>query len=47
MVSRDRAPIEKLDGVQEPVNGALEPDLSRPGFGLELKEADCAKYEVA
>lgn len=26
-----------LDGVVEPVGGALEPDLGRPGHGLELK----------
>jgi L-alanine-DL-glutamate epimerase-like enolase superfamily enzyme len=45
----DHARIERIffDGAQQPVEGALKPDLSRPGFGLELKETDCAKYEVA
>jgi hypothetical protein len=26
------------------VNGALRPDRSRPGNGLELKRADAARY---
>ena len=29
-----------FDGVLEPVDGALRPDRSRPGNGLELKRAD-------
>jgi L-alanine-DL-glutamate epimerase-like enolase superfamily enzyme len=41
----DHVRIERLlfDGVLEPENGRLVPDLTRPGNGLELKreEADC------
>ncbi len=33
-----------LDGALTPVKGALRPDLSRPGHGLELKRADAARY---
>jgi L-alanine-DL-glutamate epimerase-like enolase superfamily enzyme len=33
-----------FDGVLEPVEGALRPDRSRPGNGLELKRADAARY---
>jgi L-alanine-DL-glutamate epimerase-like enolase superfamily enzyme len=36
-----------FDGVVDPVGGALRPDLSRPGLGLELKRADAAAYQVA
>jgi hypothetical protein len=35
-----------FDGVPEPVNGVLAPDLSRPGFGLILKSADAQKFAV-
>jgi L-alanine-DL-glutamate epimerase-like enolase superfamily enzyme len=44
----DHVRIEHLlfDGALEPVNGALRPDLSRPGIGLELKEADAARYAI-
>ena len=35
-----------FDGVPEPVDGALHPDGSRPGLGLELKRADAAKWAV-
>ena len=35
-----------FDGVLEPVDGALRPDLSRPGMGLELKRAEAARYAV-
>jgi L-alanine-DL-glutamate epimerase-like enolase superfamily enzyme len=36
----DHVRIERMlfDGVAEPADGALRPDLSRPGNGLELKE---------
>jgi L-alanine-DL-glutamate epimerase-like enolase superfamily enzyme len=37
-----RVERELFDGVLEPVNGALRPDRSRPGHGLELKGADSA-----
>ncbi len=42
----DHARIERLffDGFQEPVNGVMSPDLSRPGMGLELKESDAAPF---
>jgi len=33
-----------FDGVLEPKDGALEPDRSRPGNGLELKRADAERY---
>ncbi|MFL5815153.1 MAG: enolase C-terminal domain-like protein [Bdellovibrionia bacterium] len=38
----DHVRIERMlfDGVPELVRGSLKPDDSRPGFGLELKEAD-------
>lgn len=42
----DHERIERLlfDGVPEPVNGMLRPDLSRPGLGFELKRADASRY---
>jgi len=45
----DHSRIEKLlfDGVPEPQNGALKPDLSRFGFGIELRLSDAAHYEVS
>lgn len=44
----DHVRIARLlfDGAPEPVGGALRPDLSRPGIGLELKQADAARYAV-
>jgi L-alanine-DL-glutamate epimerase-like enolase superfamily enzyme len=44
----DHVRIEQLlfDGVLSPRDGALAPDLSRPGFGLQLKEADARQFEV-
>jgi len=44
----DHARIERLffDGFREPEHGVMSPDLSRPGFGLELKEQDAAHYQV-
>jgi L-alanine-DL-glutamate epimerase-like enolase superfamily enzyme len=44
----DHARIEHMlfDGALTPVKGALRPDLSRPGHGLELKKADAARYAV-
>ena len=44
----DHVRIERmfLDGALEPVGGCLRPDRSRPGFGLELKEADAEPYRV-
>jgi len=42
----DHVRLEPLlfDGVLEPKAGALEPDRSRPGNGLELKRADAGRY---
>lgn len=44
----DHVRIEHMffDGVLEPINGELYPDLSRPGMGLEFKRADAEKYAV-
>ena len=44
----DHVRIEKMlfDGVPEPVNGKLFPDMSRPGFGFEFKHKDAEKYKV-
>ncbi|HZD02283.1 MAG TPA: enolase C-terminal domain-like protein [Actinomycetes bacterium] len=45
----DHVRIEHLlfDGVLEPRDGALRPDMTRPGLGLELKRADAERYAVA
>jgi L-alanine-DL-glutamate epimerase-like enolase superfamily enzyme len=42
----DHVRIERMffDGVDEPVNGELKPDLSRQGNGLEFKRRDAQKY---
>jgi L-alanine-DL-glutamate epimerase-like enolase superfamily enzyme len=42
----DHVRIEAMlfDGVLEPVDGALVPDPSRPGNGLELKRADAQRF---
>jgi L-alanine-DL-glutamate epimerase-like enolase superfamily enzyme len=42
----DHERIERMlfDGLPELADGALRPDLSRPGFGLVLKRADAARY---
>ncbi len=44
----DHVRIEQMlfDGVVSPVNGALHPDLSRPGLGLELKRSEATRYAV-
>jgi L-alanine-DL-glutamate epimerase-like enolase superfamily enzyme len=44
----DHVRIEHMffDGVLAPINGALRPDLSRPGMGLELKRSEAARYAV-
>jgi L-alanine-DL-glutamate epimerase-like enolase superfamily enzyme len=44
----DHARVDRLlfDGVLEPHDGDLRPDLSRPGLGLELKQSDAMKYLV-
>ena len=42
----DHVRIERMffDGVPQPRAGELRPDLSRAGFGLELKRADAEKF---
>lgn len=42
----DHVRIENMffDGARLPVNGALSPDLSRPGMGIELKRADVQRF---
>jgi L-alanine-DL-glutamate epimerase-like enolase superfamily enzyme len=42
----DHVRVEAMlfDGVVEPERGALRPDRSRPGLGLELKRADADRY---
>jgi len=42
----DHVRIEQLlfDGVAEPVEGALAPDLGRPGNGLELKRTEAERF---
>ena len=44
----DHARIERMlfDGAREPVNGALAPDVTRPGLGLELRRADAARFAL-
>ena len=44
----DHVRIERLlfDGTLTPTGGALAPDLSRPGLGLEFKHQDAKDYEV-
>jgi hypothetical protein len=36
-----------FDGVPEPEDGALKPDLSRPGLGLEFKRADAEQHRIS
>jgi L-alanine-DL-glutamate epimerase-like enolase superfamily enzyme len=42
----DHVRIEQMlfDGARPPVKGELWPDLSRPGMGIELKEADARRF---
>ena len=44
----DHVRIERMlfDGVLASVGGAIEPDLSHTGFGLELEEADAQRFAV-
>jgi L-alanine-DL-glutamate epimerase-like enolase superfamily enzyme len=44
----DHARIERMlfDGAPSPEGGALAPDLSRPGLGLEFKRQDAERYAV-
>jgi L-alanine-DL-glutamate epimerase-like enolase superfamily enzyme len=45
----DHVRIEHMlfDGVVEPVDGALTPDLDRPGMGLELKRSEAERYAAS
>jgi L-alanine-DL-glutamate epimerase-like enolase superfamily enzyme len=45
----DHVRIERMlfEGTLDPEDGALRPDRSRPGHGLELKRADAERYAVA
>jgi L-alanine-DL-glutamate epimerase-like enolase superfamily enzyme len=42
----DHVRIEQMffDGMPHPENGALRPDLSRPGMGIELKKKDVERF---
>lgn len=44
----DHARIERLlfDGFLAPRDGAIAPDLARPGIGLELKTQDAQRYAI-
>ncbi len=44
----DHVRIERMffEGNPEPIEGNLQPDLSRPGMGLELKRSDVEQYRV-
>jgi L-alanine-DL-glutamate epimerase-like enolase superfamily enzyme len=44
----DHVRIERMlfDGAPEPKGGALAPDLSRPGLGLEWRERDAREFEL-
>jgi L-alanine-DL-glutamate epimerase-like enolase superfamily enzyme len=44
----DHARIEGMlfDGVIDPVEGAIRPDLSRAGIGLEFKSADAEQFRI-
>jgi hypothetical protein len=35
------------DGVLEPAGGALRPDRSRAGLGLEFKRHDAERYRIS
>jgi hypothetical protein len=44
----DHVRLESMlfDGVLEPEEGALRPDRSRPGNGLELKRGEAERWSV-
>jgi hypothetical protein len=44
----DHVRIERLsfDGVLDPAGGALRPDRSRPGLGMEFKQRDVERFSV-
>jgi L-alanine-DL-glutamate epimerase-like enolase superfamily enzyme len=44
----DHVRIESMlfDGAPEPIDGALRPDPSRPGLGLDFRHTDAERYQV-
>jgi len=46
--AHDHVLIEQIlfEGVSPPANGAIKPDLTRPGFGFEFKHPDAEKYKL-
>lgn len=44
----DHVRIEEMlfDGVQRPTDGALRPDLTRPGLGLDLRRGEAGRYRL-
>jgi L-alanine-DL-glutamate epimerase-like enolase superfamily enzyme len=44
----DHQRIEHMlfDGALTPIDGALRPDLTRPGLGLELRRSDAEPYAI-
>lgn len=44
----DHVRIERMlfDGFQEPIDGVLQPDRSRPGMGIAFKHQDAAQFRV-
>jgi L-alanine-DL-glutamate epimerase-like enolase superfamily enzyme len=42
----DRIEHMFFEGALTPVDGALRPDLSRPGLGLEFRRPDAARYAI-
>ncbi|HEY3916621.1 MAG TPA: enolase C-terminal domain-like protein [Stellaceae bacterium] len=44
----DHVRIESMlfDGAPQPKDGAIAPDLARPGLGLVLKEADAKRFQI-
>jgi L-alanine-DL-glutamate epimerase-like enolase superfamily enzyme len=44
----DHTRIEQMlfDGALTPINGCLQPDLTRLGFGLEFKHSDAQRYMI-
>ncbi|MBS1780842.1 MAG: mandelate racemase [Bacteroidetes bacterium] len=44
----DHVRIENMffKGVVQPVDGIIQPDMTRPGLGLDIKQADAEKYRI-
>jgi hypothetical protein len=45
----DHVRIERMlfDGAPVPDDGKIQPDLSRPGHGLELRRADAERFAIS